>query len=430
MKNFFSFIIKKEEGLKYSKISGDTNKIHIDELVGYNSTFGENICHGTLVVLKFFKKIKVHQFLNQKESLIDISFFKPFKYNKIITIKKKNNSYFLYQQKILSTEIVIKDKAKLDFIKFRRKKYIINLKNKYLNYFENKKKIAILYLLLNNLSMYVGKIYPGEYSIINKIKINFGRNLNLKLKKVKIYSKKIDLRFSLIKNKLLFKNFEIDFETFERPKPNSKNILLCSNLLKAQKEMSNNLLIIGASQGIGKDLLNIANKNKKIIKIATYFKNLINLPSSRSLIKRKVDVRKDINELSKMIAKYSPIDVYYFASPKIFFDNKLNRSIISNYKKIFVDIPLTIIRKNKDKKIKFFYPSTLYVKQKKSLYGKIKLDGENKIKRTCKKYQIPHKVYRFPAINSRQSVSISNPNPPNLISYLNSNRQEIKKIFF
>ena len=131
-----------------------------------------------------------------------------------------------------------------------------------------------------------------------------------------------------------------------------------------------------------------------------------------------------------MIAKYSPIDVYYFASPKIFFDNKLDRSIISNYKKIFVDIPLKIIRKNKDEKIKFFYPSTLYVEQKKSLYGKIKLEGEDKIKKTCIKYQIPYKVHRFPAINSRQSVSIINPNPPNLISYLNSNRKEIKKIFF
>ena len=75
--------------------------------------------------------------------------------------------------------------------------------------------------------------------------------------------------------KLLFKNFAIDFETFERPRLNSKNVLLCSHLLKVQKEMSNNLLIIGASQGIGKDLLNIANKNKKIIKIATYFKNLM-----------------------------------------------------------------------------------------------------------------------------------------------------------
>ena len=106
MKNFFSFVIKKKEGLKYSKISGDNNKIHIDELVGYNSTFGENICHGTLVVLKFFKKIKIHQFLNQKEFLIDISFFKPLKYNKIITIKKKIILIFYiskkyYQQKLL-----------------------------------------------------------------------------------------------------------------------------------------------------------------------------------------------------------------------------------------------------------------------------------------------------------------------------------------
>ena len=27
-------------------LSGDYNKIHIDELEGYNSMFGQNICHG------------------------------------------------------------------------------------------------------------------------------------------------------------------------------------------------------------------------------------------------------------------------------------------------------------------------------------------------------------------------------------------------
>ena len=33
------FKILEKEGLKYSKVSGDKNKIHIDELTGYNSIF-------------------------------------------------------------------------------------------------------------------------------------------------------------------------------------------------------------------------------------------------------------------------------------------------------------------------------------------------------------------------------------------------------
>ena len=54
-KNFF--IISKAEGKKFAKISGDYNKIHIDEKVGYNSIYGNIVCHGVLVLLKFLKKV-------------------------------------------------------------------------------------------------------------------------------------------------------------------------------------------------------------------------------------------------------------------------------------------------------------------------------------------------------------------------------------
>ena len=50
-----NFTITENEGLKYSKISGDYNKIHIDEKTGYNSIFGEKICHGTLVITKIYQ---------------------------------------------------------------------------------------------------------------------------------------------------------------------------------------------------------------------------------------------------------------------------------------------------------------------------------------------------------------------------------------
>ena len=51
--NFFSIT---KEGIKYSQKSEDNNRIHIDSKYGYNSLFGKNICHGTLVILKFLKK--------------------------------------------------------------------------------------------------------------------------------------------------------------------------------------------------------------------------------------------------------------------------------------------------------------------------------------------------------------------------------------
>ena len=79
-----NFKITENEGLKYSKISGDYNKIHIDEKTGYNSIFGEKICHGTLVITKIFKLINLEKIIkNQKKFSIDIKFFKHSKFKSI-----------------------------------------------------------------------------------------------------------------------------------------------------------------------------------------------------------------------------------------------------------------------------------------------------------------------------------------------------------
>ena len=87
MNNFRSFTIKRKEGLNFSKISGDKNKIHTDNLTGYNSIFGEKICHGTLIALKTFKIINIKKIIkNYDEFSIKIIFFKYFKYNTKISI--------------------------------------------------------------------------------------------------------------------------------------------------------------------------------------------------------------------------------------------------------------------------------------------------------------------------------------------------------
>ena len=37
------FKISKSEGIKFAKKSGDFNKIHLDDIEGYNSIYGEKI---------------------------------------------------------------------------------------------------------------------------------------------------------------------------------------------------------------------------------------------------------------------------------------------------------------------------------------------------------------------------------------------------
>ena len=38
------------QGKSFSKISGDINQIHLKDISGYNSIFGEKICHGCLII--------------------------------------------------------------------------------------------------------------------------------------------------------------------------------------------------------------------------------------------------------------------------------------------------------------------------------------------------------------------------------------------
>ena len=77
-----TFKISEKEGLKYSKESGDINKIHLDKITGYNSIYGNKICHGTLVFLKYLKFTnKLKKISNQDEYSLKINYKKAFQYN-------------------------------------------------------------------------------------------------------------------------------------------------------------------------------------------------------------------------------------------------------------------------------------------------------------------------------------------------------------
>jgi len=417
MKNFFN--ISKSEGLKYAKSSGDNNKIHTNENYGYNSVYGENICHGTFVILNFLS--------------LQIIFKFPFFYNKKIFIKtikqKKLIKYFLYQDLKIKAIITIKNnidnkKNSIENINYKRIKIIKLNNSKYKN---NKNSLRVA---LDNLSKYVGTIYPGKNSLISSINIIYKeKNKNNLSKTVKINSKLLKRGFPIIKNRLTYRGYIIYFDTLIRPSINKKRFKLSSILKKNINKIRENVLILGASQGIGKDVLNILSRNKKIFKIATYYKNIINL-KEKKLITKKINIEKDIKLLNRFIKLYSPIKIYYFPSKKIFFDNKLSKEIIEGYRKLYISIPLQILKENKKEKISFFYPSTLHINfNKNSIYSKIKLEAEKKIKKFCKRFKIPFVVHRFPAIYSRQSVSLINPNPKNLAEYLGSDKSLINSLF-
>jgi len=424
-----TFKITDREAKKYSKISGDTNKIHTDDKIGYNSIFGEKICHGTFLVIKVLKLINVEKIIkNKKKFSLDIKFINYIKYNCKISIIKKRNTYSALQDKRKILELKINHKNPiLKFTKLSKyKKKLVFVDKKDFSKNSNFKNISHL---LNIISKYVGTVYPGNLSIIKEINIKSDIKLNSKKNNVEIISNKIDPRFPIIENKLSSKNFIIEFQSIERPNV-KKNKKIISKIIKRKiKKIKYNALIIGGSQGIGLDVLNILDQNKKITKIVTYNVNKIKKINNK-MIPVKFNVFKNLNLISKIIKKYLPIRIFYFASPKIFFENKLSPNVIKKYQYIFLKAPLTILNKSKSKDISFFYPSTTNInKNKYAYYSKIKKTAETELSKLCLKNNISIDIVRFPALNSRQSVSVINPNPPSLIEFLQSNPKMFNKIF-
>ena len=90
-----NFNISKSQVQKFANFSEDFNKIHLDSITGYNSLFGEKIVYGVLIILFFFKKLKVKKIQN-----IKFNFSSHTALKQEIAIKKINKkSYQLYQNK-------------------------------------------------------------------------------------------------------------------------------------------------------------------------------------------------------------------------------------------------------------------------------------------------------------------------------------------
>ena len=53
-----SFNISEKNGKNFSRLSGDFNKIHIDQTYSRYSLFGEPICHGCNVLYQSILRIK------------------------------------------------------------------------------------------------------------------------------------------------------------------------------------------------------------------------------------------------------------------------------------------------------------------------------------------------------------------------------------
>jgi len=106
---------------------------------------------------------------------------------------------------------------------------------------------------------------------------------------------------------------------------------------------------------------------------------------------------------------------------------------IKIYKKIYLFEPLKILKKLKDYKIKFFFPSTTFINDhnNKLQYSKIKFKAELELKKFGKKYKdLKINILRLPQLNTKQNLNLMNVKYPNLVEYLNLNSKSQKKMFF
>ena len=426
---FKNIIIKRKEGIKFAQQSGDKNKIHLDYLTGYNSQFGENIIHGAYLIIKFLSSNKIKDF-----NFIKIQFFNGFFYNTPIKVdrvksNKTNDTFKLTQNNEEKGRIEVLKKSEIENFEKPKietfyKKFTINKK---IRKSFNKRKIDNeLNLSLNYLTKYTGMFYPGEYSLISEIKIK--KNDLFNCADVKIHSSKPSSRHPIIYNNLYYKKLEISFLTLVRPKLNIKKFKKSFYLLNLVRKINKNILIIGASTGIGNELFNLLkyNKNNKII--STYNYNRINFKKSNIIIK-KINIENDLNKIFSIIKSYQPLLVYYFPTPKINLKNNL-KQYSKIYKKIYVSIPIKLIKYCIQNKSYFFYPSSIYVDQhQNNLYTNTKKLAERKI-RKIKDNKLHVNILRIPEINTKQNLSIFNRGLPSFTEILKNNKDFRNKVFF
>ena len=210
--------IKKKDGILFSKVSGDYNKIHLDDLYGYNSLFGAKVAHGVLLIIFILNKLSIYKKLNNlDEYYLETKFLKPILYNKPIKLPgnfKINKTYKIYQEnniistlKILDENILLEKKPEL----LLQKNVLLKQSKKLDNIYIAKK----LFDLFCAISKYVGTINPGEHSLLSEIKINYNKYFNYK--NVRIYSKKIK-NLPIINNFMEYENYNATFQSIIRPK--------------------------------------------------------------------------------------------------------------------------------------------------------------------------------------------------------------------
>jgi hypothetical protein len=416
-----NFIITTKDGKKFLEESKDKNEIHQKKFKFNNTIYDHHIVYGCLIIIKLIKQICE---INQYYSLY-VRFINGAKFDQNISVIKKNKKIFLNQNHQLITTVELSNHDVSEHEKLLKDNNCINKKN-----YIPKNNNNNLFSALKYLSRYVGCEFPGNKSIILEIKIIRNEKAN-ENNNLSIYSFFLYEKLFLIKNYLFYKNIYIEFITTKIPELKIKYKKIIKKNLQLIQGINKNLLIIGASSGIGNDLLKVLSFNKKIKIFATYYKNKIDIKKN-NIFKKKINLLEKIDDIFQIIKKNYPLNVYYFATPKILISYN-NRPQISLYKKYYIEVPKKIIKFADRNKINcnIFIPSTIFINKKvskKDDYTNVKLLSEKILKKAETNF-VKVSILRVADIYTKNNLSITQRNLPYFRDILFNSKNYLKKLF-
>ena len=386
-------IITDKDTKIFANLSRDRNKIHLDKKFSNNFFFKQPIVHGAnLINYAIAKFVKVKGFkLLIKNLSINLKNF---------LLVGENFEIKIYKKKIIvKSHLNTKLEIDLEYDKIKNK-ITKNLKTRKINNFQRYKiKNLYNYCLLRELifiSYYIGSVKPGNGSLIHKINIKYS-NKNIEQFKL-TFKKKIGNIFNL---NYYNKFYEVEVIA-SKLKPFKENYSKFKLSNKAIKNIENKkILIFGPTSDIGKRL--VSEELKTVCKI---FKHSYRISFSNPTLS-KIETEK----IKQKIDKIKPDFIFYLSSPIIYNGNKNNIKLLRYYNCLFVDYFEKIIDiiRNNNYKTKIFYPSSIFLENKKN-YKRLEcyLLSKERAEKICKlkKNKKIASVFRIPQLISRSNYNI------------------------
>ena len=397
MKNYVDI----SDSLKFAKISGDYNKIHIDEKFAKKFFFKYCVAHGVNILVlglsKFLKKnYKNNIFIKE----LDIKFIN------YIEIGEKFRILIYKNRIIVKNDINNKLEIKINYMKFKKKHMDSKLTalqgEKY--YFDNLINKDLITELLN-LTKNVGSHIFGNGSLILEIHTKTQKNGKTRSSFNKIKKNVFDYY-------QISKNYKINCLVV-KIEPYKNEVFKMKLNKKLKKYLKGKTILIFGSNGIlGSFTKNYLSKYRTNLHLVNKTKKHTN----SSLVKNYSLNIEDFSNIKKILNNSYPDYIFYFISPKIFRNNNnnINKKIYYLYKYYFVIFFNKILKilKNFNKKVFIFYPSTAALNEKKRSF---KFSREYKITKRlgellCKKQESKKIIplsYRIDQIKSPQNYNIA-----------------------